>query len=355
MEIRDLSVIKNTVIKEITDASLNNPSSFSYLSHPLAFEPLITAEVKFQVLVIGGSICKKALAQKEGQKITILSQEEKPQPNFQSAEDLFTFIQKELDPDVDTLALNFAYPLQPVFREGKLDGTLRSGTKENTFTNLVGKQVGLEIEQHLKDQRILHVSVANDTICLLLSGLAQFPWNNLAGGIVGTGLNFAYFTEKNTIVNLEAANFDKFPLSEAAKLIDAESANPGKALFEKETAGAYLYKHFNILSQQKNLSGSPLSSTEELNELAEHDQTEKGTLALNILSRSAALVACQIAGIADFKKSDMTFVMEGSLFWQGFQYKKTVEEQITLLTPHHVQFILIEQSSLLGAAQLISS
>ena len=110
-----------------------------------------------------------------------------------------------------------------------------------------------EIEQYVehKYHKKIIASTANDTICLLLSGLIDHPWSKIAGGIVGTGLNFAIFLDEHTSVNIEAANFDKFICSDECKEIDSESAKPGAALFEKETAGAYLYRHFNIILEKK--------------------------------------------------------------------------------------------------------
>ena len=151
------------------------------------------------------------------------------------------FIEKALRPDITYLALNFAYPMSPVSRDGYLDGNLIMGTKEHSFEGLVGKNIGETIEKYIFDtlKRKIHVAIANDTVCLLLSGLTQYRWNGLVGGIVGTGLNFAIFLDEATIVNLEAANFDKFEQSPEGKLIDQASARPNSALFEKETSGGY--------------------------------------------------------------------------------------------------------------------
>ena len=51
----------------------------------------------------------------------------------------------------------------------------------------------------------------------------------------------------------------------------------------------------------------------------------------------------------------MIFVMEGSVFWKGKNYKKTAEKTIKKLIPeYNVKFIEIENSAILGSAKLIS-
>ena len=74
-------------------------------------------------------------------------------------EDMFlSFIDRVLDPSVDHLALNFAYPMTPLSRDGYLDGTLVSGSKEHAFDGLVGHAVGDSIERYIKDKQKTHDS-----------------------------------------------------------------------------------------------------------------------------------------------------------------------------------------------------
>lgn len=86
------------------------------------------------------------------------------------------------------------------------------GQKNMCFEGLIGEVVGLAIEKKVLEvrQQQIHVGMANDTICLLLSGLTHTWWDHVAAGIVGTGLNFALFLDQHTLVNLESANFSKF-------------------------------------------------------------------------------------------------------------------------------------------------
>lgn len=354
----DLNMLKITTssfLKELQQSDLGNKTSLPFIINQIPSSPLVKENTLFQVFIVGGSNFQKALVKKQNEKFEILKQEQKNQTIFKTKSQFLSFIEQEIEHNIEVISLNFAYPLQPVFEEGKLDGILLNGSKEHIFDGLVGKKVGFEIEQYIaqKQKRKIKVTIANDTICLLLAGLTRYNSEELAAGIVGTGLNFALFLNKEKVVNLEAANFSKFTPSEEAKQIDNFSEHPGKALFEKETAGAYLYKHLNIIIKKGKIDFPLLSSTENLNELASKNTPLVSEIAQKLLDRSAQLVACQVAGIIEFKKRDMIFVMEGSLFWKGNKYKETLEKTVTNLTNYKVQFIEIPNSGILGAAKLL--
>lgn len=392
-------------------ASLTQKTALPFIRHTLSSTPIVKPGEEFQSLTIGGSICqsdrmridptssstKLGIRGARG-KIHSLDHKIQEQPAFHTGEEFLAYVESLLDPNVRVVALNFAYPLTPVSRDGLLDGVLVSGSKENTFRELTGKPVGQTIEQYIKRKlgRDIRVSVANDTICLLLSGLTKYKWDKLAAGIVGTGLNFAIFLDEHTAVNLESANFNKFEQTSEGKLIDKESVSPGTALFEKETSGAYLYKHFNIIAERNGLK-KRIASSKELSKLAESahrhavrrladqhlnqwnykilkpsfvppsrdfgraskpgmtigDNERSSLIALMLLQRSAQMVACQIAGIVEFQKRDLTFVMQGSLFWKGYTYKEMVGETVKRLTNYNARFVEIENADLFGAAKLI--
>lgn len=350
----NLTQITQNFLNELKDASKGKHTSLPFIKHKIPEASLVKENEIFQVLVIGGSMGKSALVKKTNNNIVIVHQFEKPLPVFHTKEDFLNFIAELVDPKINVLAVNFAYPLQPIFERGRLDGIFSlGGGKEHSFEGLIGEKVGQNIEKFLKttrNQDIL-VSVANDTICLLLSGLTKYKAMELGAGIVGTGLNFAFFLDAHTPVNLEAASFDKFLQTESGKMIDQSSNKPGSALFEKETSGAYLFTHFNLEAQKLNI-GQRLNSTAELSELAK-SQNEAGKLAMEIITRSAELISCQIAGISLFKKSNMTFVLEGSLFWKGYTYKTIVEKTVKQLAPqYNFNFIEMVDSGILGAAKL---
>ncbi|MCR4263666.1 MAG: hypothetical protein NUV98_03020 [Candidatus Roizmanbacteria bacterium] len=332
--------------------SQTQKTALPFIRHQLSVHPIVQHGEEFQSLTIGGSICQSDRMRIDG-KAHSLDHKVLDQPSFNTETEFLSYFKSVLDPHVRVVALNFAYPLTPVSRNDVLDGILVSGSKENTFTGLVGKPVGETLELYAKQKlhRTIKVSVANDTICLLLSGLTQFTWSELAAGIVGTGLNFALFLDEHTVVNLESANFNAFEQTPEGKHIDQESVSPGDALFEKEVSGAYLYKHYNLIAQKKNLT--PLANTKEIDEKIRSGNVHEKETARTVLKRSAQLVACQIAGILEFQKRDLTFVMQGSLFWKGYEYREAVEKAVQEATQYKATYVQIDNADLLGAAKLV--
>ncbi|MBF8250108.1 MAG: Hexokinase 2 protein [Candidatus Levybacteria bacterium] len=354
--IEELKIISNNFKQELQDAQAGKKTSLAFIIHELSPSPIVKDGEIFQTLVIGGTIGIIATLKKNNNAIQILDKKEK-KLSFKTGEEFLDYVNQELQENIKTLALNFAYPIKPVFEKGKLDGTLLTVTKEGGFHGLIGKQIGREIEKYILAKRNIEirVAVANDTVCLLTSGLSQFKQDGLAGGIVGTGLNFAFFLDKVKLVNLESANFDKFPQTELGRKVDEVSSRPGKSLFEKETAGAYLYQGFKFALKENDLDYPNIASTEELDRTSRANIPQVSRIAQSLLKKSAQLVACQITGITLFKKQNMIFNMEGSLFWKGNEYKETVAETVRQLAPQYkIDFVEIEDSAILGAAKLIS-
>lgn len=356
MKIDELQQITNNFIEEIELAKEGRTSSLPFIVHTLPSQPLIQDGETFQTLIIGGSVYQSAVCKYEGTALKIISRTNGLKPMFNSKQDLMTFIEEMLQPDIRVLAINFAYPLAPYFVNNKLDGRLIQEMKENKFEGLIGEAIGETTEEYIKEKsgRDIVVTVANDTICTLLSGLHQMSWEEAACGIVGTGMNFAFFLDDGQPVNLESANFDKFPVSKYGELVDKQSSHPGKGLFEKEISGGYLYQHFNLYEQDHG-ENTHIASTSELDMFA---KTCNGSgsceFATELLDRSAAYVAAQIAAITKFKKRDMTFLMAGSLFWKGFNYKETVTKYVKELVPaYNVNFTAVESCEIYGAAKLV--
>lgn len=352
----ELRTIRDSFLTELQAAAASKASSLSFIKHELASSPLVAENEVFQVMALGGSVFKKALVKKNGASLLILETGEIAQPQFPTEDSLFTFIASQLHPQIRVLSLNFAYPLEPIQTKGVLDGTVLRGSKENTFTGLIGKKLGETLTSyfHSQFQRDIMIAVANDTICLLLSGLSEKNPLEIAAGIVGTGMNFAIFTDEKTAINLETSNFDKFPLSEAGKKIDEGSLSPGVALFEKEISGAYLYKKYTFLAEKKGLE-SRVRSTIELDEKAHEWSTAESLLARDVLMESAQLVGVVMSAISMYFQKPLTFVMEGSLYWKGYAYKETVTNTAIALSPEYPPHcILIADSAYLGAAHLVT-
>ena len=355
MDLKTLKEVRANFLNELKASNAGKKTSLAFIIHNLPQNKIVEEDEIFQVIVTGGTVCKEAKLIYTGGKLKILQKQEMYASTFNTNLDFFEFVKKNLDEQTKTLALNFTFPIRPLLRKDRLDGTFINGTKEHKFAGLEGKNVGEEIENYIlkKTGRKIKVAVANDTIALLLSALTQYSWNQIAAGVVGTGVNFAIFLDSEKLVNLESGNFDKFPVSTTTKEVDSMSTHKGTYLFEKETAGAYLFKQFDQIVKDKKIDYPPITSTAQLDALANKNVGEASDIARYLFEKSAALVTAQMAAITDFSKRDLVFVMEGSLFWHSLRPK--IERYLKQLAPEYrTKFAKIENSEILGAAKLVS-
>jgi hexokinase len=367
--------IKRNFFQELRDASDGKTTSLRFIKHELPSEKLISDGEIFQVLVVGGTVFRKALLKKDREQFVILDDYSEEHPSLTSKEMLLEYLAKHLSPNVSKIAVNFAFPLKPFLRDGRADGELLSATKAaNTLNGLIGEPVGEAIEMHILKRldKEITVSVLNDAICLLLSGTESYSINSIAGAIMGTGTNATFFHNEKAI-NVQSGGFDKFSLSDECKEIDKDSLMPGASLFEKETAGGYLYKHFNYYLDKNHIDFPRLDSTLQLNYLindhpefnsgsneelkkmpdqVRHDITETTR---SLFEKSAAYFAGQIAGLTAFKNHDMTFIIEGSMYWENDLYRKFVDGYLEKLSPDlKIKTIKVVNSPISGAARLIA-
>jgi hexokinase len=280
------------------------------------------------------------------------------------------------------IGMGFAYPLKPVFDNQFVDGILTEMTKGRTIEGLVGKKVGWEYHRFLIENYGMDttVSVANDAICLLLGG----DGTDIAG-VVGTGLNFAYWEKRSSLaplklqelvsfvkgdiaINIESANFDKTPKSRLLDIVDKESDNIGIALAEKEASGAYLYRIFNagkVMLLGKNFPN--LSSSDQLNEIITgayfypkavtlKTQKKAQIFADRIFHKSAQIVAIELCGIMQKigkTQGIVPLVMEGGIFWKAQNYPSLVNLYVNMILPEVIpSFARLFGSSRRGIAIL---
>lgn len=351
MGLTTLQIISQNFTNELISSAKGEKTSLAFIKNTIPSSPIVQDGEMFQVMVIGGTNFINAFLAKKDGNITINKIEEDKLPLLETKEIFFSFIEGYLDPKTTVLALNFAYPLLPVFEMGRLDGTILYTSKEHQFTGLIGKKICATFQEYIAEKRNqkITVSAANDTICLLSSGLTQHTAQGLAAGIIGSGINFAIFLDDTTLINLEAGAFNKFPRSKAGIAIDNASTQKGINIFEKEIGGKFLGQYYNLLAEENGLS-LKITSAEELDTRARSDDK----IAQQVLEHSAQLVASVVAGIMEFKQSDMTFVMQGSVFWKGYQYKEIVAKTVKQLTSYSVDFIRVEHADILGAAKLVA-
>ena len=355
---KELQTISESFTKELADARDGHSNSLAYLQNPLTPSSILSESDVVQVMSIGGTLCKTAYTSHgHGETLEFTDYDITSIPLFDTKEHFLSYITKHIKKDATILALNFAYPMTPILRKEHTDGILLRATKEHTFKGLVGETVGEEIENAVKKEygRQIQVITANDTVCLALSGLEVSSWDKVVGGIVGTGTNMGFFADEHTIINLESGNFDKLKQTESGRYVDQISTNPGKHLFEKEVSGAYLYQHYNYYLELLDPTLPKLQSTLEMSDITDK-QIDLYSLVTQLISRSASLFATQIAGMINhLKKDHVSFIMEGSVFWDIPLYTQYLHEHIKELSinPSVFSFHHIKNSNLQGTARLV--
>jgi hypothetical protein len=272
-----------------------------------------------QLMIIGGSNFWQATGVLNKSSLEI---REKPRinlPNFNKKDDLGKFFLEHLDPDCSLVVISFAYPMIPEFRGEFLDGKLLKGAKESKLLDLEGCLIGEFLEQYVLKQRKqkLRIVLVNDIVSLLLSSRLDLK-SYCTGLIIGTGFNAGMWTGKSDIINFEIGHFADFELSKSGQYVDEKSWNRGFQKLEKEVSGAYLWQHYNYYANLNRLR--PITNSYKLSSLARGRVNTSCEIARLLLMRSSSLVAVLVAALYDYKKSEMDLIIDGSLFWEGYNY-----------------------------------
>lgn len=351
----ELKTIKKNFKYELERAAINKKSSLSSIKTKIP-DIQVKKNALVQVMVFGGTNYKVANIERRRDKILIKDIKQGKIPDITSEEKFLGFIDSIINVNTDYLAVNLAYPMKQYCRKNIIDAKTGCFNNTNKSYYFPGKYLGESLEDHIysKQKKRIQVSVGHDITCLVLSALGLCDRDSLICCVLGTGVNAGLYKDKSTITNLESGRFDKFKLSETGEIVDKQSDNTGKYLFEKETAGRYLFKHYNVFAEEYRFK--KIINTEELSFIAEsNDNSIEVESARNIFKRSASIFACKLAAIIDYKNlSRISFVMEGSLFWKGWKYKDLVFKNLKMfgIEDDRYEFIEINNSSILGAARL---
>src|SRR3989339_1038326 len=81
-----LKKIRDNFVEELTDASNGKKTSLAFVKNPLPIKAVATNNEIFQVMIIGGTVFKKALVKKINHQNVILEQNETPLPTFKTKE-----------------------------------------------------------------------------------------------------------------------------------------------------------------------------------------------------------------------------------------------------------------------------
>ena len=275
----------------------------------------------------------------------------------------------------------FSYPARST-KNG--DARLIKWVKGVNIPSMEGKAVGRPLLEYLNqntDLGLTKITVVNDTITSLFSGVKNAGFDAYIGLIVGTGTNMAAFFHSQNIfkmnteewqgitpVNLESGNYNPPYLSVYDDAVDKYSDNQGMQRFEKAVSGMYLGQILKAIMPDnqlpKNFDAAGLSYMINHPEAFNKDYT---VTAFQIYERSAKLVAATLAGLIkklmgfDPNLRRVQVLAEGSLFWNNSgipetSYSAIVETSLNRLLKKmklpQIDLVIfkMENANLIGAA-----
>ena len=276
----------------------------------------------------------------------------------------------------------FSYPAKSLFNG---DAELIKWVKGVSIEDMEGHAVGKPLIDYLNgnsDFDFGEITVVNDTIASLFSGLMNTGFDAYVGLIVGTGTNMATFYPSGNItklkelenwtgetpVNLESGNFFPPHLSKYDDVVDQNSSSPGAQRFEKAVSGMYLGNVFGEAvsdeNSYRNLDAAGLTNMIKNPANYKKDHIE---LASGIYERSAKLVAASLAGLIESLHEvnpsikRIQILAEGSLFWSELNEGQTGYSKIVTgcldellsevgLQTKEVVFSKVSNANLIGAA-----
>lgn len=284
-------------------------------------------------------------------------------------------------PETCPMGYCFSFPATSLLNR---DAKLVRWTKGIHVPGTVGQNIGRMLLEHLndkyKDIRVENISVINDTIASLFSGLLGAEMGAHIGLIVGTGTNMATFVDAEKIpklkavkewrgltpLNLESGNFHPPYLTKWDDLVDENSENKGQQRFEKAVSGMYLGRIFKSIFP--NSEFDPGIGAKGLVEMLNNPTKyapDQILISQLIYKRSAQFVGTSLAGLIKLRATHRSIhrvriVAEGSLFWSRVagknEYKettkKTLEKLIAMmgLSQLSIEFLKIKDSNLIGTA-----
>ena len=176
-----------------------------------------------------------------------------------------------------------------------------------------------------KFNKKITVSSSNNLVSLgfLAKEDKEFESSHTITGVIASGLNFGFYQDNETFINLESGKF-KLENEEIAELFASNN----------------LHNQFNKQAKFLNLK-IELKKKEDFERILKNPNKyslEIGELAKKILQKSAQLVACQFYGIILYKfgqnpilKHKIKLLLEGSLFWDNKIYKETFVIMIDII------------------------
>ncbi|KII62862.1 Hexokinase [Thelohanellus kitauei] len=391
----------------------------SFLYHPikmlnthLMVVPNGSETGRFVALDLGGTNLRILAISVVGGGLSPTSLSFEVPPNIQTgtAEQLFDYIADRIDEgleklgfkDVDVEFMGFTFSF-PCHQTALNSGELIRWTKGYSATGVEGHDVVAMLRDscHKKGLKIHDFVLINDTTGTLLSG--AFEYNGCTIGVInGTGTNACYLekiteiskwqgpsTCDSVVINTEWGSFGENGelnrySTEVDALVDKESINPGRQIFEKMISGMYvgnIVRHVIIIAsnngiifngdlppKMRNVDSFPTSLVSDvykkhlfLNRFYEifdyHLDDEQYNSMLKVCDavskRAAGLCAAGLSAlIVRISTKSCHIAADGSMFRRHTTFLKYVNEYIRQILPEYMDFniFLVYDGSGKGAA-----
>lgn len=335
---------------------------------------------------------------------TVEYKQKMPMPGTQgriSRREFFRRIAKAMLPIADKSdEIGFCFSFPSVILPNR-EGRLIDFCKEVQVEDASGMMIGQELNAALAELGYApkHITILNDTVAALLSGVADDSvYDGYIGFILGTGTNLCYLEKTSQIgkimdpsdtmiVNVESGMYSGFFRGEFDRELDAGSEIPNDHLAEKMISGAYIgelihktlvgacreglfsaefcqrFSHFQTLSSTDISNYCLHKSDSPLYALASNNAADAEALWMivdNTFDRAAKLVAITLAAIMEQTDTGRSadrpcaVTAEGSTFYHAPLFRPKLDHYLNewLRKEHHryVSFLRSEDATLFGAA-----
>ena len=374
----DMAALTACFVSEMKAGLEGKPSSLMMIPTYLAADGAIPLGETAIAIDAGGTNLRTALVTFTEKGIEVSDFTKRPMPGTTKTltkEEFLAEMVSYLKPLVskaNKIGFCFSFPAEV---QPDHDARVVMFCKEVNITGAENMMICAEIAQALKAEGVdvpVSFVLLNDTVATLLGGPNPGPGERMDGQIgfiLGTGTNTAYveqcanikklgagFESGNMIINTESGIFDKVPLGEFDRRMDAASVNPNDHLFEKMISGVYLgaviretvleAARQGLFSEGSNVLGLPEISMVEVdaflrqpygdnviaNACATDDDRElMYTFIDRALDRGAKLVTVNMAALLEQMdggkrmSAPCRIVVEGSTFHKCYSYRERIE------------------------------
>ena len=360
----DTSALKDAFFSEMDKGLAGEDSSLAMLHAYLKVDGDVEKNRKVIVVDVGGTNLRVGVAHFDDEGALQIERFQKSKmigrEGSVSKEAFFNTLADRIMPVVgesDSIGFCFSYPceIQP-----NGDGKLLRWTKGVDAPDVEGCLIGEELNKVFERRGVERKKVVllNDTVATLLAGVAEGSKRGAkgyVGFILGTGTNTAYL-ENGEVINVESGGFDRLPITDIDREVDAVTNNRGKQIFEKMLSGTYLGPVTLVALKKAPLSDGGREALAEIDDLfvaypdnfaaqngrdigpfADPRFTEEDGELIRavfnaVVTRAAHLSAVNLA-VAAIRNgtSPVCINLEGSTFFMTYQLRQQAEAELKKL------------------------